>query len=43
LLQVLLLGGEIGSRGLIAVAWCVGITLVGYVWAKRLYNRDPAG
>ena len=38
----LLLGGEIGSRGLIAVGWCVAITLVGYLLAKRLYNRDRA-
>jgi len=38
----LLLGGEISSTGLIAVAWCVAITLVGYLWARRLYDRDPA-
>jgi ABC-2 type transport system permease protein len=38
----LLLGGEIGSMGLIAVAWCVAIVLVGYLWARRLYDRDPA-
>jgi len=38
----LLLGGDAGSRGLIAVAWCLAITLVGYLWAKRLYDRDPA-
>ena len=38
----LLLGGEIGSGGLIAVAWCVAITLAGYLWAQRLYDRDPA-
>jgi ABC-2 type transport system permease protein len=38
----LLLGGEVGSVGLIAVAWCVAITVVGYVWAQRLYDRDPA-
>ena len=38
----LLLGGEIGSMGLIAVAWCVAITLVGYLWARKLYDRDPA-
>ena len=25
----------------LAVAWCVGIALVGYLWAKRLFNRDP--
>ena len=39
----LLLGGEIGTTGLIAVAWCVAITLAGYLWARRLYDRDPAG
>ena len=38
----LLLGGEIGSRGLIAVAWCVAITVAGYLWARKLYDRDPA-
>src|SRR6266496_757994 len=38
----LLLGGEIGSRGVIAIGWCVVITLVGYVLAKRRYERDPA-
>jgi ABC-2 type transport system permease protein len=37
----LLLGTAIGNSGIIAVAWCVGIALVGYVWAKKLYNRDP--
>jgi ABC-2 type transport system permease protein len=37
----LLMGTPIGSSGPLAVLWCVGITLVGYVWAKRLYNRDP--
>jgi ABC-2 type transport system permease protein len=41
-LRRLLLGGELGGTGLIAVAWCVGITLAGYLWARRLYNRDPA-
>ena len=25
----------------LAVAWSVGIGLAGYLWAKRLYNRDP--
>jgi ABC-2 type transport system permease protein len=37
----LLLGTAIGNSGIIAVAWCVAIALVGYVWAKKLYNRDP--
>jgi ABC-2 type transport system permease protein len=38
----LLMGTAIGSSAVIAVAWCAGITLVGYVWAKVLFNRDPA-
>lgn len=38
----LLLGGELGTAGLVAVAWCVAITLAGYLWARRLYDRDPA-
>jgi ABC-2 type transport system permease protein len=37
----LLFGGELGSQGLIAVGWCVAITVVGYAWARRLYERDP--
>jgi ABC-2 type transport system permease protein len=41
-LRALLLGGEVGGTGLVAVAWCVAITLVGYLWARRLYDRDPA-
>jgi ABC-2 type transport system permease protein len=40
-LRGLLLGTPIGSSGVIAVAWCIGILLAGYLWAKRLYNRDP--
>ena len=38
----LLLGTPIGNSGVLAVAWCVGISVVGYVWARRLYDRDPA-
>jgi ABC-2 type transport system permease protein len=37
----LLLGTAIGNSAVIAVAWCAGITLVSYLWARRLYNRDP--
>jgi ABC-2 type transport system permease protein len=25
----------------LAVAWSAGIGLGGYLWAKRLFNRDP--
>jgi ABC-2 type transport system permease protein len=40
-LRGLLLGSAIGNSAVLAVAWCVGITLVGYLWSKKLYNRDP--
>ncbi|HEV8403943.1 MAG TPA: ABC transporter permease [Candidatus Limnocylindrales bacterium] len=38
----LLEGTPIGDDGVIAVGWCVAISLVSYVWARRLYDRDPA-
>jgi ABC-2 type transport system permease protein len=25
----------------LAIAWSAGLGLGGYLWAKRLYNRDP--
>jgi len=37
----LLLGTGIGNSGLLAVGWSAVIALAGYLWAKRLYNRDP--
>ena len=40
-LRGLLLGTPIGNSATFAVAWCVAIALGGYVWAKKLYNRDP--
>lgn len=42
-LRGLLLGTPIGNSAVIAaIAWCVGITLVGFLWARALFNRDPA-
>ncbi|MEV6520590.1 ABC transporter permease [Longispora sp. NPDC051575] len=41
-LRGLLLGGPVGNNALISAAWCAGIALVGYLWAKKLYNRDPS-
>jgi ABC-2 type transport system permease protein len=38
----LLVGTPIGNSGVVAVGWCVGISVVGYLWARRLYDRDPA-
>jgi len=37
----LLEGTPIGDAGLVAVGWCVGITVLGYLWARKLYDRDP--
>ena len=39
-LRGLLMGTPIDSA-FAAVAWCVAIALGGYLWAKRLFNRDP--
>jgi len=41
-LRGLLLGTAIGNNAILAVAWCTVITLVSYLWAKKLYNRDPS-
>lgn len=41
-LRRLLVGGEVGSTGLVAIGWCVAITAIGYLWSKRLFARDPS-
>ena len=40
-LRGLLMGTPIGHDAVLAVAWCVAIGLGGYLWAMRLYDRDP--
>src|SRR5262245_4354127 len=40
-LRGLLLGTAIGDSGVVAIAWCVVISIAGYLWARRLYDRDP--
>ena len=41
-LRGLLLGTPIsGTSAVLAVAWCAGLALVGYLWARAAYNRDP--
>ncbi len=40
-LRGLLLGTEIGNSGWFAIAWCVGLTALGYRWSTALFNRDP--
>jgi ABC-2 type transport system permease protein len=41
-LRGLLTGTAIGSSAVAAVAWCAGIALVGYLWARANYERRPA-
>jgi ABC-2 type transport system permease protein len=41
-LRGLLLGTPIGHSAVLAVAWCGGITLVSYLWARALFDRAPA-
>lgn len=40
-LRGLLLGTPIGNSAVLAIAWCVVLTLIGYLWARAIYNRDP--
>ena len=40
-LRGLLLGTPIGDNGVVAVAWCVVISVGGYLWSRRLYERVP--
>jgi ABC-2 type transport system permease protein len=40
-LRGLLMGTGIGHDALLAVAWCAVIGIIGYLWAMRLYDRDP--
>ncbi|MBO0832644.1 MAG: ABC transporter permease [Actinobacteria bacterium] len=38
----LITGGPIGAHAIVAIAWSVGIAVVSYLWAVRLYNRRRA-
>lgn len=41
-LRGLLMGTPIGNSAMLAVAWCAVISLVGFLWARALFNRAPA-
>lgn len=30
-----------GDNGWIALAWCVGLTVLGYRWSMVRFDRDP--
>ncbi|WLW56756.1 ABC transporter permease [Streptomyces sp. YU58] len=40
-LRGLLLGTEIGHNGWLAVAWCLGLAVLGYFWSTSKFNADP--
>jgi ABC-2 type transport system permease protein len=41
-LRGLMLGTPVKDGGLVAVAWCAGLALAGYLWARLLFRRDPS-
>ncbi|MFG1926518.1 ABC transporter permease [Cryptosporangium sp. NPDC048952] len=38
-IRALFSGAPVGSDGWVSVAWSVGLTLAGYVWARRAFRR----
>jgi ABC-2 type transport system permease protein len=40
--RVLLYGGSMGTDGVLAVGWCVVITIAAYLWAMHLFERLPS-
>jgi ABC-2 type transport system permease protein len=38
----LLLGTGIGNAAILTIAWSAVIALASYLWARKLYNRDPS-
>ncbi|MFI0966454.1 ABC transporter permease [Streptomyces sp. NPDC021080] len=40
-LRGLLLGTGIGSNGWIALAWCLGLSVLGYRWSRAQFDREP--
>ncbi|HVU14750.1 MAG TPA: ABC transporter permease [Phototrophicaceae bacterium] len=39
-LRALLTGAPLGDRAVVALAWCLGIGLVGFIWSRIAYNRS---
>jgi ABC-2 type transport system permease protein len=40
-IRALLAGRPVGATGAVALAWCIGFTLVGFFWSLREFGRDP--
>lgn len=41
-LRGLLTGTPIGHSAVLAAGWCVGLTALGYLWARSRYDHNPA-
>lgn len=37
----LLMGTPIGNSAILAIAWCIGLSLFGYLWSRVIYNGEP--
>jgi ABC-2 type transport system permease protein len=35
----LLTGTPVGGRAVVTLAWCAGLTVVGYLWSRRVFTR----
>src|SRR5690606_41437426 len=35
----LLMGTEIGGSAVVALAWCLGLGVIGFVWSARVFAR----
>jgi ABC-2 type transport system permease protein len=40
-LRGLLLNTPIGNNGWLAVVWCLGLVVLGYLWSTSKFNHDP--
>ncbi|GAA5151871.1 MULTISPECIES: ABC transporter permease [Amycolatopsis] len=40
--RALLMGSRAGGSVAITLAWCAGIALLSYLWARKLFNRTPS-
>ncbi|MFC9433538.1 ABC transporter permease [Nocardia sp. NPDC057030] len=38
----LLMGTEIGTDGILALAWCAGLTIAGFLWANTIFRRQTS-
>jgi ABC-2 type transport system permease protein len=39
--RALMIGAPVGTNLIVATAWCAGIALAGYLWSKKLFDREP--